>query len=90
MRIRRTYLAAILAAASAAVAAILATSIASPTNVQYSARPHIDVPGVPNVDVKVPNLNAVENAIPDIPVPNINMPNVKINPGHVGAPGRGR
>ena len=103
MRNRRIYLTAILATAPAAAAVILGAIIVSPPNVQYSARPHVNVPGIPNVDVKVPNLNGVENAIPNISVPNINMPNVKvpnvnvpnvnvpkINPGHVGAPGRGR
>ena len=104
MRIRRTiYLTAILATAPTAAAVILGAFIATPPNVQYSARPHVNVPGIPNIDVKVPNLNGVTNAIPNIPVPNINMPNVKvpnikvpnvkvpkINPGHVGAPGRGR
>ncbi|MCH9731292.1 MAG: hypothetical protein K0U84_16715 [Actinomycetia bacterium] len=94
MRNKRTiYLTAILATAPAAAAVILGAFITTPPDVQYSARPHVNVPGIPNVDVKVPNLNGVTNAVPNIPVPNINMPNVnvpKVNPGHVGAPGRGR
>ena len=35
-----------------------------------------------------PDLNAVDDVVPNINVPNINLPN--INPGHVGRPGRGR
>jgi hypothetical protein len=94
MRIRRIYLTAILAAAPVA-AAMLAAFIASPP--QLNADPGVegcvDVVGVSactSADIGVPNINAVEHAIPDIPVPNINMPKVKVNPGHVGAPGRGR
>ena len=95
MRIKRTYLTAILATA-AAVAAIFSVFIASPPNVQLSAAPIHDLPlddfnlpGVPgNIDYDVPDLNVVDNVVPDIYVPDINMPN--INPGHVGLPGRGR
>jgi hypothetical protein len=91
MRIRRIYLTAILATAPAAAAAILAAPIASPQHVQFSAAPIHDAPldNWGNIDgVDMPNLNAVDDIIPG--VPNINMPNVKVNPGHVGRPGRGR
>ena len=96
MRIRRTYLTAILATAPAA-AAILAAFIASPPNVQLSSAPIHDaplddfnIPGVPgNIDYDVPDLNVPDIIdIPNINVPNINLPN--INPGNVGLPGRGR
>ena len=97
MRIRRTYLTAMLATAPAAAAAILATFIASPPNVQLSSAPihdapldDLNIPGVPgNIDYDVPDLNVPDMIdIPNINVPNINMPN--INPGNVGLPGRGR
>ena len=97
MRIRRTYLTAILATAPAAAAAILAAFIASPPNVQLSSAPIHDaplddfnIPGVPgNIDYDVPDLNVPDMIdIPNINVPNINLPN--INPGNVGLPGRGR
>ena len=65
MRIRRTYLTAILATAPAAAAAILAALIASPPNVQLSSAPihdapldDLNIPGVPgNIDYDVPDLN---------------------------------
>jgi hypothetical protein len=95
MRIRRIYLTAIVAAAPAAAAAMLAVFIASPP--QLNADPGlegcVDVAGVSacgSVGTGVPNINAVENVIPYVPVPNINLPKVKVNPGHVGLPGRGR
>ena len=97
MRIRRTYLTAILATAPAAAAAILAAFIASPPNVQLSSAPihnapldDFNIPGVPgNIDYDVPDLNVPDMIdVPNINVPNINLPN--INPGHVGRPGRGR
>ena len=70
--------------------------IASPPNVQLSSAPihdapldDVNIPGVPgNIDYDVPNLNQVDNVVPDIYVPDINLPN--INPGQVGLPGRGR
>ncbi|EUA88429.1 hypothetical protein I551_5085 [Mycobacterium ulcerans str. Harvey] len=46
----------------------------------------VEVSACTSVDIGVPNINAVEN-IPYVPVPNINLPKVKVNPGHVGAPG---
>jgi hypothetical protein len=92
MRIRRIYLTALLGAAPAAAAVMLAAFIASPPHI--NADPGVggcvDVVGVSactSVDVGIPNINAVENVVPDIPVPNINS---VINPGHVGLPGRGR
>jgi hypothetical protein len=96
MRIRRTHLTAILATAPAAAAAILAAPIASPPNIQLNAAPihnapldDLNIPGVPgNIDFDVPDLNAVDDIVPNINVPNVNLPN--INPGHVGRPGRGR
>jgi hypothetical protein len=96
MRNRRVCLTAILATGPAAAAAILATFIASPPNVQLSAAPiheapldDFNIPGVPgNVDYGVPNLNSVDKVVPHVDVPNVNLPN--INPGHVGLPGRGR
>ena len=96
MRITRTYLKA-LATAPAAAAAILATVIASPPNVQLSSAPihnapldDWNVPGVPgDIDFDVPDINVPDVIdVPNIDVPNINLPNV--NPGHVGRPGRGR
>ena len=49
----------------------------------------LNIPGVPgNIDFDVPDLNAVDDIVPNINVPNVNLPN--INPGHVGRPGRGR
>ena len=89
MRIR-LYLTAILATAPAAATAILAAFIASPPNVQLSSAPihdapldDLNIPGVPgNIDYDVPDLNAVDNVVPNINVPNINLPNIN--------PGRGR
>jgi hypothetical protein len=77
--------------ATAPAAAILAATIASAQPVQFSAAPIHDVPLDVCCDIDVvdiPNLNAVDNIVPGIP--DINMPNVNINPGHVGLPGRGR
>jgi hypothetical protein len=89
MRIRRIYLTAMLATVPAAAAAMLAAFIASPPNVQLKSDACVDVVGVSAcADVDVPNINAVENVVPNVHVPNINVPNV--NPGHVGLPGRGR
>ena len=80
MRIRRI----LLTAVPAAAAAVFAAAVASP--------PHLTAdPGVggcvnavgvsecTNVGINVPNLNAVANVVPRIPVPNINVPH--INPG---------
>jgi hypothetical protein len=94
MRIRRTYLTAILA--TAAAAAMLAAPLASPQHVQLSATPIHDIPLEDWVDVDVncplcpniPNVNGVPNIGPNINVPNVNLPN--INPGQIGLPGRGR
>lgn len=70
------------AAAAAGFAAVLTAMIANPA--QALADPGVGgCVGVAGVsacgDVGVPNLNAVANAIPNIPVPNINIPH--INPG---------
>ncbi|QUR67904.1 hypothetical protein [Mycobacterium spongiae] len=93
MQLKRIYLTAILAGIPAAAAAMLAGFIASPPHVQLSSAPlqHAprDIVDV-DVDVDIPKINGIPDVIPDIPVPNINLPSVKINPGHVGAPGRGR
>ncbi len=79
MRITR-----IVTLAITAAAAVIAASVTSPPHL--SAEPGVggcvNVVGVSacsNVGVNVPNINAVANAIPNIPVPNINVPH--INPG---------
>lgn len=90
MRIRRIYLAALLGAASAAVAAGLAAALANPSHLTADVGGCVDVVGVSactNVDAGIPNLNAVDNVLPNIPVPNLNS---VLNPGHLGVPGRGR
>ncbi|WP_373180384.1 hypothetical protein [Mycobacterium marinum] len=88
MRIGRMSLAAILATAPAA-AAMLGTASASAAPGVEGCVDVVGVSACTSVDIGVPNINAVEN-IPYVPVPNINLPKVKVNPGHVGAPGRGR
>ncbi|EPQ76322.1 hypothetical protein [Mycobacterium marinum] len=89
MRIGRMSLAAILATAPAAAAAMLGTASASAAPGVEGCVDVVGVSACTSVDIGVPNINAVEN-IPYVPVPNINLPKVKVNPGHVGAPGRGR
>jgi hypothetical protein len=86
MRIRRIYLTAMLATVPAAAAAMLAAFIASPPqlNADSGVGGCVDVVGVSacsSVDVDVPNINAVENVVPNVHVPNINVPNVKVKPG---------
>lgn len=71
-----------IAAVAAGFAVALTATIAKP--VQAHADPGVGgCVGVAGVsacgDVGVPNINAVANAIPNIPVPNINIPHV--NPG---------
>lgn len=39
----------------------------------------VGVSACTNVGINVPNLNAVANVVPHVPVPNINVPH--INPG---------
>lgn len=92
MRFRRIYLTAALAAVPAAAATMLATFVGGAP--QLSADPGVggcvDVAGVSactSVDVGVPNINAVQNVVPGVSVPNVNS---VVNPGHVGLPGRGR
>ncbi len=94
MRIRRTYLPAL---AAAAAAAAIPVATASPPHVQLSSAPiqnapldDLNIPGVPgNIDFGVPDLNVPDMIdVPNVNVPNINLPN--INPGNVGRPGRGR
>lgn len=91
MRIRRICVTTTLAAAAAAGTGLAALTVGPP---QLSADPGVggcvDVVGVSactSVDVNVPNINAVQNVVPGVPVPNINS---VVNPGHVGLPGRGR
>jgi len=67
--------------AIAATVTVLVTSIASPA--LAGADPQISgcasavgVSACANVGVPVPNINAVANAIPNIPVPNINVPHI--------------
>jgi hypothetical protein len=79
MRIRRILLTAVPAAA-----AVFAASVASPPHL--TADPGVGgcvnavgVSACTNVGINVPNLNAVANVVPRIPVPNINVPH--INPG---------
>jgi len=76
MRTRR-----ILFTAVSAASGILFASIAGPAPVK--ADPQISgcanavgVSACANVGVPVPNINAVANAIPNIPVPNINVPHI--------------
>jgi len=76
MRTRR-----ILFTAVSAASGILFASIAGPAPV--NADPQISgcanavgVSACANVGVPVPNINAVANAIPNIPVPNINVPHI--------------
>lgn len=78
MRITRRRLTAM---AAGTAAALTASIVLSP---QAYADPSVGgCVGVAGVsacgDVGVPNLNAVANAVPNIPVPNINLPHV--NPG---------
>ena len=79
MRIRRITLAAIPMAA-----AVLTVSVARPPHL--TADPGVGgcvnavgVSACTNVGINVPNLNAVANVVPHVPVPNINVPH--INPG---------
>ena len=76
MRIRRVFLTAIPAAA-----AVFAASVASPPHL--TADPGVGgcvnavgVSACTNANINVPNLNAVANVVPRIPVPNINVPHV--------------
>lgn len=76
MRIRQILLTAIPAAA-----AVLAASIAGPPHL--AADPGVGgcvnavgVSACTNVGINVPNLNAVANVVPRIPVPNINVPHI--------------
>jgi hypothetical protein len=92
MRTRRIYLTAMLAAAPAAATAMLAAVIANPPQLHADSGVGgcVDVVGVSactSVDFGIPNINAVENVVPNVHVPNINS---VVNPGHVGLPGRGR
>lgn len=80
MRIRRM----LLTAVPAAAAVFAAVSVASPPHL--AADPGVGgcvnavgVSACTNVGINVPNLNAVANVVPRIPVPNINVPH--INPG---------
>jgi hypothetical protein len=72
MRIRRILLTAVPAAA-----AVFAASVASPR--VGGCVNAVGVSACTNVGINVPNLNAVANVVPRIPVPNINVPHV--NPG---------
>lgn len=76
MGFRRIFVTAIPAAVT-----VLVTSIAGPAPAK--ADPQISgcasavgVSACANVGVPVPNINAVANAIPNIPVPNINVPHI--------------
>jgi hypothetical protein len=76
MQFRRSFLTAI-----PAVGAVLAVSIASPplVNADPQVGGCVNADGVSacaNLPVNVPNINAVANAIPNIQVPNINVPHV--------------
>lgn len=71
-----------IAAVAGCFAAVLTATVVNPA--QAHANPGVGgCVGVAGVsacgDVGVPNINAVANAIPNIPVPNINIPH--INPG---------
>lgn len=78
-------------AAAAATAAMFAGSVAAPPQANADVEGCVNTYGVSVCgSADVPDLNDVKKVIPDIPVPNVNLPNVKINPGHVGRPGRGR
>lgn len=64
-----------------AAVTVLVASMASPA--PANADPQISgcasavgVSACANVGVPVPNINAVANAIPNIPVPNINVPHI--------------
>ena len=88
-RISRT---AVLAAAPAAVAAMLAASITHPPQASADVGGCVNTNGVEvcgSADV-AGAVNDVVDVIPNVKVPNFNLPNVKVNPGHVGRPGRGR
>lgn len=68
-----------------ALGAAIAASIASP----HVAGANPQVQGCVNAsgvsactNFKVPNVNAVANAIPNISVPNINVPHVQVPHGH--------
>ena len=79
MRVTRILLTAIPAAATLFAASVTS---ASPSGADPGVSGCVNAVGVSactNVGVNVPNLNAVANVVPRIPVPNINVPHV--NPG---------
>lgn len=76
MRIRRTFITVLPAAA-----VVFAASVANPA--YLTADPGVGgcvnavgVSACTNVGINVPNLNAVANVVPRIPVPNINVPHI--------------
>ena len=83
MRIRRMLLTAVPAAAAvfAAVSAANPPHLAADPGVGGCVNA-VGVSACTNVGINVPNLNAVANVVPRIPVPNINVPHINAGGFH--------
>ncbi|NBP84893.1 MAG: hypothetical protein EBU23_10585 [Mycobacteriaceae bacterium] len=76
MRFKRILLTAVPAALAVLVASITSPAPANADPQISGCANTMGVSACANVGVPVPNINAVANAIPNIPVPNINVPHI--------------